>query len=234
MRARRRTAALPYRSLVDIHSFRVAAAAEARLLCSALLCQSAVRTASSSGDADGLAEAHRSGQAGARARARGCVSKWMGQSERTRELVHQLLKGRKWPKKHAKIDQIRCSLVSASPPLVPGPGPAPSEHPRHGFSWPNCGNESEPTSAVPVPVPVDSRRPGGIRILASAMNGDRLVVCFQTQSGQPQAQHHHWREGNLPQGSKCIVCRKSCWSTECLAGMRCQWCQRTVNSLDYF
>lgn len=32
---------------------------------------------------------------------------------------------------------------------------------------------------------------------------------------------HHWREGNLPQSSKCQVakCRKTCWSTECLTGM---------------
>lgn len=31
---------------------------------------------------------------------------------------------------------------------------------------------------------------------------------------------HHWREGNLPQSSKCQVakCRKTCWSTECLTG----------------
>lgn len=29
---------------------------------------------------------------------------------------------------------------------------------------------------------------------------------------------HHWREGNLPQTSKCAYCKKSCWSSECLTG----------------
>ncbi|VDO96237.1 unnamed protein product [Soboliphyme baturini] len=47
-----------------------------------------------------------------------------------------------------------------------------------------------------------------------------------------QKQHHHWREGNLPAGSKCAVCRKTCWSAECLAGMRCEWCCVTVSLTD--
>lgn len=29
---------------------------------------------------------------------------------------------------------------------------------------------------------------------------------------------HHWREGNLPQTSKCAYCKKTCWSSECLTG----------------
>ena len=40
---------------------------------------------------------------------------------------------------------------------------------------------------------------------------------------------HHWREGNLPNNSKCIVCKKTCWSAECLAGFRCEWCGITVS-----
>lgn len=39
---------------------------------------------------------------------------------------------------------------------------------------------------------------------------------------------HHWREGNLPVYSKCAVCRKTCWSAECLTGFRCEWCGTTV------
>lgn len=31
---------------------------------------------------------------------------------------------------------------------------------------------------------------------------------------------HHWREGNLPSTSKCAYCKKTCWSSECLTGMR--------------
>ncbi len=37
-----------------------------------------------------------------------------------------------------------------------------------------------------------------------------------------------FKEGNLPSNSKCIKCRKACWSAECLTGMRCQWCGMTV------
>lgn len=40
---------------------------------------------------------------------------------------------------------------------------------------------------------------------------------------------HHWREGNLPSNSKCSVCKKGCWSAECLAGYRCEWCGITVS-----
>ena len=42
---------------------------------------------------------------------------------------------------------------------------------------------------------------------------------------------HHWREGNLPPNSKCVACKKTCWSSECLAGMRCEWCGVTVSHL---
>lgn len=40
---------------------------------------------------------------------------------------------------------------------------------------------------------------------------------------------HHWREGNLPSSSKCAVCKKNCFSAECLSGFRCEWCGMTVN-----
>ncbi|KAI5712151.1 hypothetical protein M8J75_006242 [Diaphorina citri] len=41
---------------------------------------------------------------------------------------------------------------------------------------------------------------------------------------------HHWREGNLPSNSKCAVCKKTCWSAECLAGYRCEWCGTTCHA----
>lgn len=41
---------------------------------------------------------------------------------------------------------------------------------------------------------------------------------------------HHWREGNLPTNSKCAVCKKTCWASECLTGFRCEWCGITVSS----
>ena len=43
------------------------------------------------------------------------------------------------------------------------------------------------------------------------------------------SQFHHWREGNLPSNSKCFYCKKTCWTSECLAGMKCEWCGITVN-----
>ncbi|XP_063244088.1 diacylglycerol kinase theta isoform X3 [Bacillus rossius redtenbacheri] len=41
---------------------------------------------------------------------------------------------------------------------------------------------------------------------------------------------HHWREGNLPSNTKCAVCKKTCWSAECLSGMRCEWCGMTCHA----
>ncbi|XP_060523914.1 diacylglycerol kinase theta [Cylas formicarius] len=42
---------------------------------------------------------------------------------------------------------------------------------------------------------------------------------------------HHWREGNLPSNSKCAVCKKTCWTTECLSGYRCEWCGMTCHAV---
>jgi len=47
-------------------------------------------------------------------------------------------------------------------------------------------------------------------------------------------QYHHWREGNLAGNSKCMHCKKTCWSAECLAGMRCEWCGVTVRMITHF
>lgn len=41
---------------------------------------------------------------------------------------------------------------------------------------------------------------------------------------------HHWREGNLPQSSKCAYCKKTCWSSECLTGTR----QNTLSLMNSF
>ncbi|XP_014666531.1 PREDICTED: diacylglycerol kinase theta-like isoform X2 [Priapulus caudatus] len=46
-------------------------------------------------------------------------------------------------------------------------------------------------------------------------------------------QLHHWREGNLPANSKCLLCKKTCWSAECLAGIRCEWCGVTAHAVCY-
>ncbi|XP_022245665.1 diacylglycerol kinase theta-like, partial [Limulus polyphemus] len=46
-------------------------------------------------------------------------------------------------------------------------------------------------------------------------------------------QFHHWREGNLPGNSKCHFCKKTCWSVECLSGIRCEWCGLTAHATCY-
>ncbi|GAV03562.1 hypothetical protein RvY_13963-2 [Ramazzottius varieornatus] len=43
-------------------------------------------------------------------------------------------------------------------------------------------------------------------------------------------QYHHWTEGNLLNNAKCALCRKSCWSSECLTGYRCAWCTTTAHA----
>uniref|UniRef100_A0AC35TX59 Diacylglycerol kinase (ATP) n=1 Tax=Rhabditophanes sp. KR3021 TaxID=114890 RepID=A0AC35TX59_9BILA len=48
-----------------------------------------------------------------------------------------------------------------------------------------------------------------------------------------QKQYHNMREGNLPKDSKCVVCKKSCNSIECLTGMRCEWCSQTAHATCY-
>uniref|UniRef100_A0A4X1T490 Diacylglycerol kinase n=1 Tax=Sus scrofa TaxID=9823 RepID=A0A4X1T490_PIG len=42
---------------------------------------------------------------------------------------------------------------------------------------------------------------------------------------------HHWREGNLPSGARCEVCRKTCGSSDVLAGLRCEWCGVQAHSV---
>ncbi|XP_047500259.1 diacylglycerol kinase theta-like isoform X2 [Penaeus chinensis] len=57
-------------------------------------------------------------------------------------------------------------------------------------------------------------------------------ATFVPEKNLPQVvQQHHWREGNLPPNSKCVVDKKTCWTAECLAGMRCEWCGFTVHAM---
>ncbi|XP_020662730.3 diacylglycerol kinase theta isoform X1 [Pogona vitticeps] len=48
--------------------------------------------------------------------------------------------------------------------------------------------------------------------------------CHQDGHQDHDIYHHHWREGNLPSGARCKVCKKACGSSEVLSGMRCEWC----------
>ncbi|XP_061409174.1 diacylglycerol kinase theta [Lethenteron reissneri] len=54
--------------------------------------------------------------------------------------------------------------------------------------------------------------------------------CNQERPGELVLSIHHWREGNMPSGSRCEVCRKACSSSEALCSMRCGWCGLTVHS----
>ncbi|XP_061644086.1 diacylglycerol kinase theta-like isoform X2 [Phyllopteryx taeniolatus] len=42
--------------------------------------------------------------------------------------------------------------------------------------------------------------------------------------------YHHWREGNLSPAARCQVCRRSCGSSDLLAGVRCEWCGVTCHT----
>ncbi|TGZ68837.1 hypothetical protein CRM22_004063 [Opisthorchis felineus] len=64
-----------------------------------------------------------------------------------------------------------------------------------------------------------------------AVNDCKRGASFQPGKPMfPPPQTHHWREGNLPPNSKCAHCRKTCWSSECLTGYRCQWCGLTAHA----
>ncbi|XP_064473132.1 diacylglycerol kinase theta-like isoform X2 [Ornithodoros turicata] len=62
----------------------------------------------------------------------------------------------------------------------------------------------------------------------------KQCATFAPSRNKPSViQFHHWREGNLPANSKCQHCKKTCWSAECLAGMRCEWCGTTAHATCY-
>ena len=42
---------------------------------------------------------------------------------------------------------------------------------------------------------------------------------------------HQWMEGNLPAGSKCVVCERACGSVRRLQDYRCIWCKWTVSGV---
>ncbi|XDV37584.1 hypothetical protein PO909_007162 [Leuciscus waleckii] len=44
---------------------------------------------------------------------------------------------------------------------------------------------------------------------------------------------HHWREGNMSSGARCELCRRTCSSSDVLAGMRCEWCGVTAHASCY-
>ncbi|XP_045384256.1 diacylglycerol kinase theta isoform X4 [Lemur catta] len=55
--------------------------------------------------------------------------------------------------------------------------------------------------------------------------------CHQDGHQDHDTYHHHWREGNLPSGARCEVCRKTCGSSDVLAGVRCEWCGVQAHSV---
>ncbi|KAK4473483.1 hypothetical protein MN116_002570 [Schistosoma mekongi] len=59
------------------------------------------------------------------------------------------------------------------------------------------------------------------------VSADCKQCAISTLTSMPKS--HHWREGNLPVNSKCASCRKTCWSAECLTGIRCEWCCLTAH-----
>ncbi|CAL8105233.1 unnamed protein product [Calicophoron daubneyi] len=97
------------------------------------------------------------------------------------------------------------------------------------------GLSSSPLLSMPSPAHLAAVSATSILMssLAGVPNESGDVQTSKTSSPtSPTVSHyaHHWREGNLPVNSKCAVCRKTCWSTECLIGIRCEWCGLTVSN----
>ncbi|XP_036903254.1 diacylglycerol kinase theta isoform X2 [Sturnira hondurensis] len=55
--------------------------------------------------------------------------------------------------------------------------------------------------------------------------------CHQDGHRDHDMHYHHWREGNLPSGARCEVCRRTCGSSDVLAGLRCEWCGVQVHAV---
>ncbi|XP_045690128.1 diacylglycerol kinase theta [Phyllostomus hastatus] len=55
--------------------------------------------------------------------------------------------------------------------------------------------------------------------------------CHQDGHRDHDVHHHHWREGNLPSGARCEVCRRTCGSSDVPAGLRCEWCGVQVHTV---
>ncbi|XP_062331952.1 diacylglycerol kinase theta [Osmerus eperlanus] len=58
-------------------------------------------------------------------------------------------------------------------------------------------------------------------------------VCHQDGTQDRDVFHHHWREGNIPSGARCEVCRRTCGSSDVLAGIKCEWCGITTHAACY-
>ncbi|XP_030830206.1 diacylglycerol kinase theta isoform X2 [Strongylocentrotus purpuratus] len=58
----------------------------------------------------------------------------------------------------------------------------------------------------------------------------RFIAYDESKELDKITVYHHWREGNLPTNSRCLVCKKSCATHECLASMKCEWCWATAHS----
>ncbi|XP_055291180.1 diacylglycerol kinase theta isoform X2 [Moschus berezovskii] len=55
--------------------------------------------------------------------------------------------------------------------------------------------------------------------------------CHQDGHRDHDAHLHHWREGTLPSGARCELCRKTCGSSDVPAGVRCEWCGVQAHSV---
>ncbi|KAM6980369.1 LOW QUALITY PROTEIN: diacylglycerol kinase theta [Aplochiton taeniatus] len=58
-------------------------------------------------------------------------------------------------------------------------------------------------------------------------------LCHHDGTQDIDTFHHHWREGNIASGARCEVCRRTCGSSDVLAGMRCEWCGLTAHAACY-
>ncbi|THD27831.1 Diacylglycerol kinase [Fasciola hepatica] len=119
--------------------------------------------------------------------------------------------------------------IPLSTPSIPSPKRTPGTDNWSG----STGTKIASGGAVNTVVDVDSRLKQPSASGSSGLTNATLItntIASTTANSPLSIPHmHHWREGNLPMYSKCMVCRKTCWSAECLTGFRCEWCGTTVH-----
>ena len=61
-------------------------------------------------------------------------------------------------------------------------------------------------------------------------NVQNFIDFISTHTHTQLSIPHQWLEGNLPTGSKCMVCERACGSVRRLQDYRCMWCKLTVST----
>ncbi|XP_062520557.1 diacylglycerol kinase theta-like [Corticium candelabrum] len=63
-----------------------------------------------------------------------------------------------------------------------------------------------------------------------AVNDCRNCATYSSNQDEGYVLNHHWREGGVPPGGKCVMCNKDCGTNEFLSSVHCSWCRRSAHS----